>query len=121
MKKLAFFAIIALVLISCSKEQRTSRKLDGTWKLTKFNGEGVPEGLIETFTFSKDKKGKGDGTYKYSYGNFNQNIALQYVVVKENLNITYDGGSESYTILTLEKGLLEIKDEDGEIATYEEQ
>jgi hypothetical protein len=64
MKHLILFsAFLLLVATACSKPQRMSRRIDGSWKATKMFGTEVDSaGQQWTFEFKKAKKGKGTGT-----------------------------------------------------------
>lgn len=121
MKKLAFIALIALLSVSCSKEQRINRKIDGEWKLKMYNGGGVSDGLIETYTFSKDKKGKGIGVYKYVYGNTNSSIPFDYYITNDDISLKYDQGSSVYTVELKDKNNLMLTDSKGNLSEFEKQ
>lgn len=125
MKKLAFLAVIALIFVACSKEQRQSRKMDGDWSLTTYNGSGLESGESETLSFSKDKKGEGTGSYTYTYDGESYTFKFDYKIIDENLTIstTEDGFtySEIMSIKDLSKKELTLQDSDGDISVYEKK
>lgn len=88
MKKIliAFVAVSALTLSSCSKDTRINNQLDGSWNVTKFENSTLPSGQSITLTFSKDKKGKGTGTQTVSgTGIFDGTTSFTYEVLDEKL------------------------------------
>jgi len=74
MKKILFLAVAILALVSCSKESRLNKKIDGTWDIVSVNGQ-LPSsiGLTMTIEFTKDKKGKGAFTSKITEGSSTTN------------------------------------------------
>lgn len=69
MKKL-LFAMIAFtfIAVSCSKEAKLNRKLDGSWEVVTMGGVAMPTGTSLTLEFTKDKDGKGTYTSTYALG-----------------------------------------------------
>jgi hypothetical protein len=64
-------ALVMLVMVSCSKEAKLNRKIDGVWNVVTYDGAAMAEGYSTTYTFTKDKKGVGTykSVYVYPWGN----------------------------------------------------
>jgi hypothetical protein len=84
MKKILFLAVAILALVSCSKESRLNKKIDGTWDIVSVNGQ-LPSsiGLTMTIEFTKDKKGKGAFTSKITEGSFSESSTGTYVLTDD--------------------------------------
>lgn len=125
MKKLAFLAVTALLFVACSKDQRMSRKLDGTWNLETYDGKAPASGDSESVAFTKDKDGAGKAVYSYKNGNYSGSVTFDYRVDGDYLitsltenNVTY---SDTATIVTLKGKDLELKDSDNKVSKYSKQ
>lgn len=85
MKKILFLAVAILALVSCSKESRLNKKIDGTWDIVSINGQ-LPSsiGLTSmTIEFTKDNKGKGAFTTKMTEGSFSESSTGTYVLTDD--------------------------------------
>ena len=49
MKKFLFFSLLAILMIGCNKNQKVVKKIDGTWKVTKYNEtyDGITENALD--------------------------------------------------------------------------
>ena len=62
MKNVLLFSTLMLMFFvsSCNKDQRAVRILDGTWQLTKINGNAVEANIIYKLSFTKCKLRKDE-------------------------------------------------------------
>ena len=108
MKRIVILSILVILLVGCSKDQKTINKLEGTWELVSYNQLYI-DGLTSVFestgemTFSsyKIKKVKEDSysrTQKYTSNGIPQNIEET-----GNYSVNENGG----------KLILKIKNSDG--------
>jgi hypothetical protein len=77
MKKVTYLmlALVVAFFVSCNKDQKVVKELDGTWTVTSATTNGVPDpsydGAKYTFTKCKVKKEDCDGTITVpSFGTF---------------------------------------------------
>lgn len=128
MKKIIYSTIIvALVtLASCSKDAKINKRIDGTWKVTTFEGDAVPTGDVITFEFSKSDKKEGTGSRKFTdeVGNsFGQDFT--YTLADEKLSITttstfLGATTQVYDVVEYTKTKFKISDTvDGDITEME--
>ena len=85
MKKILFLSVAILALVSCSKESRLNKKIDGTWDIVSVNGL-MPSsiGLTSmTIEFTKDNKGKGAFTTKMTEGTLSESSTGTYVLTDD--------------------------------------
>ncbi|MEX1001892.1 MAG: hypothetical protein WDZ35_07245 [Crocinitomicaceae bacterium] len=91
MKKLFYVAtlILAVAVVSCSKDQRAVKKLDGTWEEVSFDGQTVPDSSKGQVTFTNCKLKKEEwcpATYTDSDGNSD---TWDYKVTGDGTTLTY--------------------------------
>ncbi len=124
MKKIAFLAVIALLFVACSKEQRQNRKIDGDWNLETYDGKGLESGETETMSFEKDKKGEGSGTYTSTYNSESYSVKFTYKIIDDKLtiSITEDGVSYGtiFTIKELKNKEMTLAEPDGSLSVYKQ-
>jgi hypothetical protein len=126
MKNLLFAsaALVMLVLVSCSKESKLNRKIDGEWNIVTYDGAAMAEGQSMTITFTKDKKGVG--TYKmvsvYPFGNSTITTTDDgtYTLTEDTkmtMQSTTDpeNDPENITVMEYSKTDLKLSDSDGTI------
>lgn len=113
---LVLIAATAITFTSCSKESKLNKRLDGTWNVTKIDGEALEGASIET-TFNKDGK---EGTYETKltspFGNATESGS--YTLEEDTKLIFTDSDGEKSTANVLEYSKTDLKlkdDEDGTI------
>ena len=117
MKKSLFimFAIVATILVSCSKDAKINRRIDGEWKVISIGGEALAADEIYTFKFNKDKKETGDGTIVYTDSFGTESTPFTYTVASEKITLIVDGYSEVLSVTKYEKDKLELIDSSSEV------
>jgi len=96
---LSALVLTFIVILSCNKNQKVVKELDGTWKVTSATTNGVPDssflGATYTFTKCKVKKKDCDGTAS----NLGFTFPFKYNVTGkgEKFSITYNLGTSSQT------------------------
>lgn len=123
MKKFLFGLLVASLLVSCSKEQRTVNKLEGEWtvvsaKIGDENGSTTDEDASGFIKFEKCKL-KTDDFCQYSY-NIVTDIgtfagSAEYKVIEEGEMILVrddatDSSVEQQDIITLGRDILILRD-----------
>ena len=90
MKKVLFLtlSVLTLAIISCSKENKVNRKIDGNWSVKTINDVAPGNGDISGFEFVKEKSGKGR-FYIYTTDGFGG--AGTYDLEKDDKLIAYIG------------------------------
>lgn len=116
MKAIASILFLSLILLSCSKDQRTINRLDGKWNVIAAEiqgyGESTPD-LIYEFEYCKQKKTDG---CDFSVHNFETNEAVRgvYSIINQGntLSLTVSSGLgfqyREYTITRLSRNRLEL-------------
>jgi hypothetical protein len=112
MKKSLFimFAIVATIVVSCSKDAKINRRIDGEWKVISIGGVALAADEIYTFKFNKDKKENGDGTIVYTDSFGTDSYPFTYTVASEKITLVIDGTSEVFSVTKYEKDKLELID-----------
>ncbi|MBU2018111.1 MAG: lipocalin family protein [Bacteroidetes bacterium] len=122
MKKLAFLAVVALLFVACSKEQRQSRKMDGDWQLETYDGQAPASGESESISFSKEKNGAGEGTFTSTNDGQSYSQKFTYQIVDDKITIAINEDGFSYgvilTIKELKRKDLTLVDPEGKISVY---
>jgi hypothetical protein len=119
MKKVicATFLLVAVLISSCSKEDRINRKLDGEWKVTSISGESFNPGEAIYITFEKDGK-EGKGSIQYVEETKNETNSFTYTLSDDQLTIIVSDGTdvdtEVLTINTYESKKIEMTDSDND-------
>jgi hypothetical protein len=108
---LAFFAV------SCNKDQQAVKKLDGKWKMSKFNGVAVPEAQAQVWTVTACKL-KTDELCSVSQQTGSQTLNYKFLIKDDGKTFVMknEAGSvtlQTYTIETLDKTNLKLKYTDG--------
>ena len=85
MKKILFLSIAILALVSCSKESRLNKKIDGTWDIVSVEGETPASMGLSSMTieFTKDEKGKGAYIVKMTEGVLSESITGTYALTDD--------------------------------------
>lgn len=135
MKKLIMLAAITMVAVSCTKEQRSVNKLEGTWKLDKIeeNDGSVtvtdddPNGEI---TFNKCKLAdeefcdySSSVSYEFNGNTYEFAESAEYRVQDDEVQVREDAQDTSYDVLVIEELkrkelILRQDDEDGYTKLY---
>lgn len=105
MKKIALLALLAVVMVACSKNQRTVNKLDGTWDVTEFKvtEDGITVDIIE-----------------FSEGEFESQWTFEKCKLKDEefcpfISVTSFGGEpDTYT------GLFRVSEDGAELQTKDD-
>lgn len=117
---IAAVALLMFMAVGCSKNQKVSRQLDGTWQLEKVNEDPVDEENAITLKFDKNKDGKGTGSITYKDGATTIQQDFNYHVDGDNLEYESEGETNTWTIISLDDGVLKIND-DGITSEYSKQ
>ncbi|HLP53743.1 MAG TPA: hypothetical protein VK151_01890 [Fluviicola sp.] len=109
-------AVLAIVLIafSCSKNQRVSKKLEGSWTAKVLDGVETTSDFGASFTFAKEKNGEGTGSARYVISGEAFESDMTYFV--KNSRITIVSGNEAvfFDILQQEDSKLILKNPEGD-------
>ncbi|CAN0211989.1 unnamed protein product, partial [Chrysoparadoxa australica] len=108
---IAAVAILLFISVGCSKDQKVSRDLDGTWELQKINEDPVDEDGATTLKFEKDKDGKGTGSITYKDGATTIQQDFNYHVDGDELEYESEGDTDSWTIISLDNSVLKLNDD----------
>ncbi|MCT4561636.1 MAG: hypothetical protein N4A41_09685 [Crocinitomicaceae bacterium] len=81
--------LVALVLLSCSKERIQNRKLEGSWELWKVNDQKPSASYQQVITFEKGKKAGGSGYFQVVQGETSSQHYFTYEVENETIVFTY--------------------------------
>ncbi|WP_090247993.1 lipocalin family protein [Lishizhenia tianjinensis] len=115
MKKIIMLAAITLVAVSCTKEQRSVNKLEGTWTLDKIEEndgsvtvtDNDPNGEV---TFNKCKLAKDEFctysstiSYEFNGNTFEFSDAGEYRVQDDEIQFREDAEDNSYDVATIEE------------------
>jgi len=117
--RVLFFSFFLLVITSCNKEQRTNRKLDGSWNATIFQGDTPNSNESYTFTFNKDKDGEGTGTIKLVDGVFTDVYGMQYFLKNDRLTLIVDQDALVFNISSMTNKKVTMIDTYGETTILE--
>jgi hypothetical protein len=117
MKKslLILLAIVVTITLSCSKDAKINRRIDGEWKVITLGGMPLDVDESITFKFIKDDKLTGDGTITETWSNGSYTTPFTYTVGSEKIIFVIDGSSEVLSVLTYEKDKLELIDSDNDV------
>jgi hypothetical protein len=138
MKKTILFSFLVLfvVMLSCSKDQRLSRKLDGEWLMTTYYDEPVVAPERGILTLIKGKRGTGEGSFSYTQPvNVGGTIETQtytdkitYTIRDDRMTISPVGSlfstsygflQDAFTIQEATKTRLVLVDSNNEICVFE--
>ncbi len=113
MKKQLFISLsIMMLFVSCSKQKKMNKNIEGKWNLTYVDGNLV-SGYSQTIEFTRSDRANGDFkaiTTPTGLASVTQNG--EYYINEEAISIgfTYDNGETSaYEIVTAEDDLLVLK------------
>ena len=107
-------ALVAVVMMSCSKDAKINRRIDGEWKVLSIGGFAVDPDII-IFTFDKDRKTTGDGSLSWTNDNGTEVSAFSYSVQDQKITMTLDGTTEVLTVTKYEKDDLQFSDSDNDL------
>lgn len=113
MKKVLLFGLLFVLGYSCNKDQQTSKKMDGNWKV--YSIEGYLYEDLAVFTFEKEKDGEGTGSLRIKDDSSDVTLLLTYQVDGQNLKITYSGTSgntNNFKNLEVDKSEIKMVSED---------
>lgn len=118
-KVLLSIFVIAVFAVSCSKENKLNRRLDGEWNVTTLGGTALPSGSSMTFKFEKDKKGKGSYTSVFSDGTTTETTTGTYDLEEDTKIYTTDSDGEKDTLVVVsyDKTSLKLTDVAGTTAS----
>lgn len=124
MKNLLFVlvAVTAVTFASCSKSNKLNKRLDGTWEVTKLDGESMEDDFKMEFTFDKESGGKGNleikSTITFMGQTMSETTKGTYTLEKdEKITIKTDDDEDDMTAKILEYSKTDMKwevEEDGE-------
>lgn len=123
MIKMRLFLALSLVvlLFSCSKDRRTSRKMDGTWEAVVYNGYAPGQGESYHFTFNNEEKGQGTGVahFVHEQMGFDNVYAIEYFVKEGKIVIIINNNPTVYTIVEQTRRKLKLLDTHGDSTILE--
>ena len=117
------------VFASCNKDQSAVKKLDGSWQLSKINGNNVEADEVTKITFTKCKLKKEETcAVKFEYTSFGETeeFAGEFLVADKGetleLRFTFFGQTniERFTIKELSKETLVLEITEGTSVQTEE-
>ena len=120
MKKGLFLmlALVAVVMVSCSKDAKINRRIDGEWRVVTIGGFPVEPDII-IFTFNKDRKKDGDGSLSWTNDNGTEVSAFTYSINDQKITMTLDGTTEVLSVTKYEKDDLQFSDSDNDLWVLE--
>jgi hypothetical protein len=109
--------MLAFLAVSCNKNQQAVKKLDGQWKLSKYNGTAVPDAQATVLTFTSCKL-KTDEICDVSSQTGSQTINYKYLVQDDGKTLVTKNAAgtitlQESTIESLDKTNLKLKYSDG--------
>lgn len=116
--------LLAFAVVSCNKDQRAVKRLDGKWKLTIYNGQTVPEAQASILTFSSCKL-KTDEVCDVTVQTGSQTQSYKYLVKNDGKTLVTKNAAgtvilQELSIEALDKTNLKLKyTEDGQQVTME--
>ena len=111
-----FIAVLAIVFIavSCSKNQRVSKKLEGSWTAKVLNGVETTSDFGASFTFAKEKNGEGTGSARYVIAGEAYESDMTYFVKNSRITLVSGGEATFFDILQQEDSKLILKGVEGD-------
>ncbi|MES2836944.1 MAG: hypothetical protein V4667_05440 [Bacteroidota bacterium] len=94
MKKLLFICLGTLIIVSCSKDVKINKELQGTWNVTTWADSSVSTGLVK-MEFAKTTKKEGTGV-----------ITLTQSIISVTQEYTYSLSNQKFTINAPEKTIV---------------
>jgi len=114
MKMRVFLPVLLLIFLctACSKDRRTSRRLDGEWYAEIYNGFEPTQSESYHFTFNDLSDGTGNGvmTYSSTTNAMPQTFALEYFVKKGKLVIVVGQSPDVYTVVDQRRRKIKLLD-----------
>jgi hypothetical protein len=116
MKKGLFLmlALVAVVMVSCSKDAKINRRIDGDWRVISIGGFSVDPDII-IMSFDKEKRKTGDGSLSWTNEFGTEVSAFSYSVQDQKITLTLDGETEVLNVTKYEKDDLEFSDSDNDL------
>lgn len=117
MKKGLFImlTIVSTLVMSCSKDAKINRRIDGEWKVLTIGGQSLESSESATFEFDKDGRKEGDGTLTWVNSLGTTTNAFTYSVADQKITLTLDGAAEILNVTKYEKANLQFNDIDGDV------
>ncbi len=112
-------AFVAAVVVSCSKDAKINRRIDGEWRVLSIGGYPLEDGETIIFKFEKDRKTNGDGTLTWTNSAGTEVSAFTYSVSDQKITMTLDGTTEVLTVTKYEKDDLQFSDSDNDLWVLE--
>ena len=111
-----FIAILAIVFIAvaCSKNQRVSKKLEGSWTAKVLGGVETTSDFGASFTFVMEKNGEGTGSARYIVGGEAIESNMTYFVKNSRITIVSGGEATFFDILQQEDSKFILKGVEGD-------
>lgn len=121
MKKGLFImlAFVAVIMVSCSKDAKINRRIDGEWRVMSIGGYPLENDETIVFTFDKERKTTGDGTLSWTNEFGTEVSAFTYSVSDQKITMTLDGTTEVLTVTKYERDDLQFSDSDNDLWVLE--
>jgi len=115
--------MLGLMIVSCNKDQKAVKMLDGKWKMTKFNNQVVPDANATTWTFTNCKL-KTDELCDVKAQSGSQTLDYKYLVKDDGKTLIVKNSAgtveiQNYTITSLDKSALVVTYSEGGTVTVE--
>ncbi|MCE3296082.1 MAG: hypothetical protein K0R65_1796 [Crocinitomicaceae bacterium] len=107
-------ALVAVVMVSCSKDAKINRRIDGDWRVISIGGFSVDPDII-IMSFDKEKRKTGDGSLSWTNEFGTEVSAFSYSVQDQKITLTLDGETEVLNVTKYEKDDLEFSDSDNDL------
>ncbi len=111
--KAIVFVFLLLGIVACQKDNRVSRKLDGTWTAEILFNDVPQNNESATFSFNDNGKGEGTGSYVVVNGAEQQVIGIEYFIKNNRLTILFDQQPMVFEIVEQSNRELKLMDTQG--------
>ena len=116
--------LVFLMFFGCNKDQKTNRKLDGTWTVKSTNGHPPAEAVLHLLYVSKSKHGRGSGKFLYPQSS-SSSLEFSYEIKEDvlSLDLQVEGNDTilKYQVEKAKSKELILIDSQGVITEYEPQ
>jgi hypothetical protein len=114
MKPVITVLAILFIAVACSKNQRVSKKLEGSWTAKVYQGVETTSSFGASFTFAMEKHGEGTGSARYIIAGEAFESDMTYFVKNSRITIVSGGEATFFDILQQEDSKLILTDVAGD-------
>lgn len=112
-------AFVAVVMVSCSKDAKINRRIDGEWRVVSIGGLPLESDETIIFNFDKENRTSGDGSLSWTNEFGTEVSAFTYSVNDQKITMTLDGTTEVLTVTKYDKDDLQFSDSDNDLWVLE--